>query len=301
MANKKILKNNLYPINKKDLSKWREFLDSLDETTLWFPEGECRFDMLNWFTGGEVELYPIPSLCIYTGHLPQEQLNDLINGKTIENEYYKVFVKDVIPVKAQWKYTLNYAFLHPLHKIAMSLLYKDGKYKFDKTFSSSGVARILKPVDNDIFLQKIDLINGMDMVEKIYLIKIVLEFEHDTYEDKPEKSSYETYLLYFCHEQVAFFKKFIIEEDLRITYLVTLKRETYPYLTGRVFEYVLGYIGVQYIITRFEEIQAEAVDIFLNDSDIQQIVKHITNRVYILDELSSYRHYETIYKVNYTN
>ncbi len=254
--------------------------------------------MLNWFAGGEVGEYPIPSLCIYTDHLPSERLNDLINGRTLEFEDHKVFVQDVVPLEADWNYNLNYDLLHPLHKSGMSVLYGDGKYEFISSEPSTGAERIFTPVNDDDFIKKMDLFNGRDLVEKIFMLRVVVEFEHDTL-DEPETSSYETNLLFFFHEQVAFFKKFILDAGLRVTYLVTIHRKHRPFLTGRVFEHLIGYMGVKYLITRFEKTRPQTNEIFLTDPEIVPLIKHARNRRYLLEDLVSYGLYETIFKVKY--
>ncbi len=122
MAVKEILSNILSPLKKSDEPKWHSFLNSIDDTILWFPEGGTRFHMLNWFTANEVEEYSTPSLCIYTDHLPTGRLNEFINGGTLEYEGHKIIVNDVVPLNVNWNYTLDYNLLHPLHKRVLSHL-----------------------------------------------------------------------------------------------------------------------------------------------------------------------------------
>ncbi len=301
MATKDIITKNIFPLNKEDHDKWDAFIQSLDETILWFPDSQSRFHILNWFSVDDPEVYPIPSVCIYTDHLPYESLNDLITGDTLEFEDHRVVVRDVIPLSTDWDYTLRYEHLHPLHRSAMSLLYGDNLHGFPQTEPGEGIDAILTPITDEQFIQKISLFNGEEQVEKTYLFRVSIEYEVDALEDNPEIATYDTYILYFCHEKIEFFKKFIVEEGLKLSYLVSLNRESMNYIPTRLFEYLLGFMGVEYLITRFERGPQLILNQFLNNPMFSELINHSDNKRYILNEIAGYEFYETIYKANYTN
>lgn len=296
MSTKKILQKFLIPHSNGDNHKWEKYLSKINDNILWFPESQGRFDPYVYFAFAKIDPEDKPSVFIHTDHLPDRSIIRLIREKHLDLEFGKIELDNVIPLECKWQYSFDYRNVHPIHRAMMAIHYGEEGYEMPDDILEGWIQNYLTPIDSTTLKKRYEEIGYVDFIEKAFLLEVSISYPTGI---NNEEVIDNRYILYFFHEQVEFFKNFIIKGNLPVKYLVAHLRGNYPWYSSRVFEFLLGYMNTKYLMTKFDHIETERIREFLNRADIQEFYNHPKNRPYALEYAVRDEFIESVFRVNY--
>ncbi|MBA7515918.1 hypothetical protein ES705_07963 [subsurface metagenome] len=276
------------------------FLDSLDDTVLWFPQAKREFKYLFSFATAAGTFESPPSVFIHTDHLPNQLLYKLFTEGELETSDEKIILNDIIDLSINWDYKLDYQLLSPCQRKLMACYYGHDEYMQEPHVPETGIEKWLRPKSLEQLRETVKRKWFSELVESIKLLKVTYEFDdYNNQEDDLFVNQFDTYILYFFHEQVQFFKKFFIEEALKVKFLRTEVYDDRKYFPSRFFELFMGYMGVEYLLSDLQEIPVEYFSLIQQDTKLVGILNHPDNHKYLLESVISLTANIGISKVKY--
>jgi hypothetical protein len=300
MKTKEVLEKLLSPVNREDQQQWDEFLGNLNEQVLWLPNARRKFKYLRGYIYEESLQEHFPSVFIYTHHAPSKLLFDLLEKGEHVLEDFRIRVDRELDLSANWDYRPEYGYLDGSDRRILACFRNDEEYMGAPGLHGNAMDDILPPKSAEEIAGLTQSDWYASLAEKIKLLRLTVGFpDMDMDTEEEVIKTLELNVLYLFMESMAFFKKFVVEEGLRISQLVTRCSDPLPFLPERYFEPFMGFMGVEFLISTLDAVPMENYQVLQNDSDLEQVFEHPDNRRYLLQKIRSLEVPEDIYKVHY--